>query len=284
MTTSENKNTHKEICCDTQNHVLNQGMRCAIIGNNKPFADTIAAKSLVFLLYKDNNIPLKYTINTQEHKAGINSAQILWADKELQIAITEMSHTAKAILLIVPYTEIDTNQFDPKILTYELGYRSRLLLDQSVDNREKKSIGAFMAKSLFYELLYLQLEKIQLTANDKLKSHYEKAIMAKSIIDEDLGRHHTIPELAKAVGTNEQYLKTYFKQYYNKTISQYSTEMRMECAKKIILSGEYRIFDVARMTGYKHATHFTTAFKKYFGYKPNLLKKETKSFDQLVKA
>ena len=46
----------------------------------------------------------------------------------------------------------------------------------------------------------------------------------------------------------------------------------MEHAKKLILTGDYRISDVARLTGYKHSTHFTTAFKKYFGFIPNSLK------------
>ncbi|VTP86630.1 hypothetical protein [Sphingobacterium daejeonense] len=35
--------------------------------------------------------------------------------------------------------------------------------------------------------------------------------------------------------------------------------------------GKYRVSDVARMTGYKHSTHFTTAFKKYFWYYSQLI-------------
>lgn len=84
-----------------------------------------------------------------------------------------------------------------------------------------------------------------------------------------MAKNYTIHELAKAVGTNEQYLKKYFKQYIGKTVQTYMKEIKMEHAKNLIMTGEHRISDVARMTGYKHSTHFTTAFKKFFGFIPN---------------
>lgn len=105
-----------------------------------------------------------------------------------------------------------------------------------------------------------------------VKSHYDKIMLAKKMIDSDVSKNFTIPELAKEVGTNEQYLKKYFKEYFGKTVSNYITDRKMNYAKELIVSGDYRVADVARMTGYKHSTHFTTAFKKYFGFIPNSLR------------
>jgi AraC-like DNA-binding protein len=105
-----------------------------------------------------------------------------------------------------------------------------------------------------------------------VKNHYDKIVLAKKLIDSDVSKNFTIPELAKEVGTNEQYLKKYFKQYFGKTVSNYITERKMNFAKDLIINGDYRVADVARMTGYKHSTHFTTAFKKYFGFIPNSLR------------
>ncbi|MGJ1206552.1 helix-turn-helix transcriptional regulator, partial [Sphingobacterium lactis] len=119
------------------------------------------------------------------------------------------------------------------------------------------------------ETLYVENENKEILVN---KNHYDKIQLAKKMIEEDLSRNHTISELAKAVGTNEQYLKKHFKQYYGKTVMNFITEMKMEHAKRLIMMGKYRISDVARMTGYKHSTHFTTAFKKYFGIIPNSLR------------
>jgi AraC-like DNA-binding protein len=105
-----------------------------------------------------------------------------------------------------------------------------------------------------------------------IKSHYDKIMLAKKMIDSDLSKNFTISELAKQVGTNEQYLKKYFKGYFGKTVLNYITDRKMTYAKELIVSGNYRVADVARMTGYKHSTHFTTAFKKYFGFIPNSLR------------
>lgn len=105
-----------------------------------------------------------------------------------------------------------------------------------------------------------------------VKSHYDKIMLAKKIIDADVSKNYTISELAKRVGTNEQYLKKYFKEYFGKTVSSYITERKMSFAKELIISGDYRVVDVARMTGYKHSTHFTSAFKKFFGFIPNSLR------------
>ena len=143
-------------------------------------------------------------------------------------------------------------------------------------HQQDSFLNSLKIQSLFIELFIHQVEGIFAeNQNQELiinKSHFEKIQQAKKIIDEDYAKNYTIAELAKLVGTNEQYLKKYFKQQYGKTIMNYMTEMKMEHAKKLILLGKFRVSEVARMTGYKHSTHFTTAFKKYFGIIPNSLK------------
>lgn len=119
------------------------------------------------------------------------------------------------------------------------------------------------------EGLFAENEKHELISN---KNHYDKIMLAKKFIEKDLTKNYSIPELAKLVGTNEQYLKKHFKQYFGKTILHYITDYKMNHAKELILTGDYRVSDVARLTGYKHSTHFTTAFKKYFGFIPNSLR------------
>ncbi|MGH2622399.1 MAG: helix-turn-helix domain-containing protein, partial [Sphingobacterium sp.] len=110
------------------------------------------------------------------------------------------------------------------------------------------------------------------------KNHYEKIQLVKNLIDADFSQNHTIAELAKKAGTNEQYLKKYFKLCFGKTVMNYITQIKMEQAKKLILERNYRIADIAIMIGYKHATHFTNAFKKHFGIIPNSLRYTIVSF------
>jgi len=143
-------------------------------------------------------------------------------------------------------------------------------------NKEKSCLTQIKLQSLLLELLIYQIEGLQVDNDVKKislsKNHFEKIQMVKRLIDSDLSKNHTISDLAKTVGTNNQYLKKYFKQQYGKTVMSYMTEMKMEHAKKLILTSKYRITDVARICGYKYSTHFTTAFKKHFGFVPNSLR------------
>lgn len=78
-------------------------------------------------------------------------------------------------------------------------------------------------------------------------------------------------ELAKMVGTNECYLKQNFKRVFGTTVYGYVKQIKMEKAKKLLVQDKKRINEVAQLIGYKHANHFTNAFKKYYGYTPNSL-------------
>lgn len=168
------------------------------------------------------------------------------------------------------------NRFQNGLLT-KSDNRIVLLINQIIElNSGNDQLNKFRIESIILDALVHQVEGLftessghEIITN---KAHYEKVILAKHIIEQDLSQNYKIPELAKIVGTNEQYLKKYFKQYFGKTVMNFITEAKMEHAKSLILSGNYRVSDVARIVGYKHPTHFTTAFKKHFGFIPNSLR------------
>ena len=155
--------------------------------------------------------------------------------------------------------------------------RMQLLQSQLLELYQQPSLlNQLKIQSNLIEIIAHQIDGLMVENENQqvlmLKNHYDKIMLAKKLIDSDVAKNFTIPELAKEVGTNEQYLKKYFKEYFGKTVSNYITERKMGFAKDLIVSGDYRVADVARMTGYKHSTHFTTAFKKYFGFIPNSLR------------
>ncbi len=189
------------------------------------------------------------------------------------------------ILLFVPFAVLgefhihlaeQRERFDDVFLTIS-DQRINLVVKQLLDLSQQPShLDKLRVQSLIMELLAHQIEGFYAENEEhdliENKSHYDKILLAKKIIEKDLSKNYTIRQLAKEVGTNEQYLKRYFKQYFGKTVMNYITDVKMEHAKNLIMTGEYRISDVARLTGYKHSTHFTTAFKKFFGFIPNSLR------------
>lgn len=125
-------------------------------------------------------------------------------------------------------------------------------------------------KELLIEVLLPEIEDIP---EQHIKaSEASKMELIHRIIQERMHENLTIQSLAREVGTNQQYVKKHFKLLYGHTIHAYLLQCRMTRAKELLLEKRHKISDIAERIGYKHATHFTSAFKKYYGYKPNVLK------------
>ena len=142
---------------------------------------------------------------------------------------------------------------------------------------DKNYFKTLHLKSKFIELLMLQFREYenggQLTPLTEITDgSLVKMYEVKDIIDSNLAKPCTLVDLAQQVGTNECYLKKHFKQAFGTTVYSYLHTQRMELSKDILLNENKKIGEVAKIAGYKHASHFSTAFKKYFGYLPNQIK------------
>ncbi|RZK47976.1 MAG: AraC family transcriptional regulator [Pedobacter sp.] len=128
-------------------------------------------------------------------------------------------------------------------------------------------------KAKIIELLTMQLADAELISTVELKmTEVEKMAEVKKLIETNLQESFNIAYLARVAGTNEQYLKKHFKLLYGNTVFGYILSCKMQKAKDMLLAEKHQIVEVAEAVGYKHATHFTTAFKRFFGYLPSAIK------------
>ncbi|MGJ1317110.1 helix-turn-helix domain-containing protein [Sphingobacterium spiritivorum] len=132
----------------------------------------------------------------------------------------------------------------------------------------------YKSKSLY--ILSSLMDGIQRMVSSKpaelREADIEKIKKVKYIIETNLNKNFTIQHLAREVGTNVQYLKQHFKQYYGKTIFSFISECKMQKAQHLLKERELTISFISHQLGYKHASHFTNAFKKFFGYVPNTIR------------
>ncbi|TDS14642.1 helix-turn-helix transcriptional regulator [Sphingobacterium paludis] len=216
-----------------------------------------------------------YHIDAERFPLG-NEQNVIQRIQEAQrLIIQNQSGVQHIVVVFIPEHSLPDWAAQADVMSY-IADNSRLnllkarVLELHFSNNIAKDIRI---QSLLLDALALQLESVQHSCTSTIQtSLLEKIIQAQQLIDKDLAKSFTISELAKAVGTNEQYLKKYFKQHLGKTIMHYTLETKMLYAKKLIMSGDYRISDIARMTGYKHATHFSMSFKKFFGMLPTALR------------
>lgn len=125
------------------------------------------------------------------------------------------------------------------------------------------------------QLAQQQQQPISRLKQDELDKMQE----AREILIQNIDRPFSLRTLAHMVGTNEFNLKKQFKAAYGTTVYGYLNQYKMEQAKAMLLQGDSRVSEVSEKMGYKHATHFTSAFKKYFGYLPNKIKMFLLFFD-----
>ncbi|MFC5412992.1 helix-turn-helix transcriptional regulator [Larkinella bovis] len=127
------------------------------------------------------------------------------------------------------------------------------------------------------ELLAIQLDQYEQSRTavfypDLKQEEVEKMQQVQQLISNNPEKPFSLKDLSRQVGTNEYNLKKYFKQVFGITVFGYLQNCRMEKAKRMLAEENMKIAEVGRQLGYKHATHFTAAFKKYFGFLPNKIK------------
>lgn len=255
------------------------------IKGNAVFSHKIEKACYINIISHDNSQPIYYSISQKSFVLPQGHNILHYLDEHCAVEIRSEDGCNELVVVLITPENLhffhDRYQQDP--IRFAQGFltkcdtRFRLLFEQLYSLSETDMLYQMRSELIILEIIFHQIESLAVESKNTeqvivMKNHYEKILLAKQIIEEDLSKNHTIPELAKQVGTNVQYLKKYFKQYFGKTVMNYITEKKMEHAKALILTGNYRVSDVARLTGYKHSTHFTTAFKKHFGFIPNSLK------------
>lgn len=87
-------------------------------------------------------------------------------------------------------------------------------------------------------------------------------------IEDNYSEKITLNSIAEQAGFSKYYISRLFKQYMGVTIIDYLIKIRLDKAKKLLVSGEYNIKQISYMVGYSDPNYFTWSFKKYLGISP----------------
>ncbi|WP_246615743.1 helix-turn-helix transcriptional regulator [Aquimarina litoralis] len=147
-----------------------------------------------------------------------------------------------------------------------------------------------LLKRLFLESKVLELVSLKLEDTTKpSKTHHitstdhiiKKLYGVQHMINSDLSKQYSIHELSRQIGLNDFILKKEFKQLFGKTIFEYTTKLRMDKARELLLHSKKPIYEISELVGYKNSTHFTAAFKKIEGMTPKKYRTKLSSEDNL---
>ena len=72
-----------------------------------------------------------------------------------------------------------------------------------------------------------------------------------------------------ACGISASRLSARFRDEMDMTVNEYITFIRLENAKRLLLAGKHKVYEVADMVGYRNQAYFSTIFQEHTGMKPN---------------
>ncbi len=152
--------------------------------------------------------------------------------------------------------------------------QTRFQIEQ-IRNISSKGISGLLLQSRVIELLFQQLENMKARierqkANSSLKKQeIDQLYQLREILEQRFLEDFSLSQLARLALLNEFKLKKGFKQLFGTTLFGFIHRLRMEYACVLLRETSQTITEIAFTTGYQHAQHFSTAFKKFYGVSPS---------------
>jgi AraC-like DNA-binding protein len=113
---------------------------------------------------------------------------------------------------------------------------------------------------------------IKLT-NEMIEDNNSYILSAVQYIDSNYKQKGLkLHEIAEIICLSSNYLSYLFKKSVGINLWDYVTKLRMEEAKRLLLTTDMRRYEIAEEIGYESPEHFGKIFKKHFGINPSELK------------
>lgn len=126
-------------------------------------------------------------------------------------------------------------------------------------------------KSMLECFIIMFLRKAKNVSDIKEDCYIQKAILYLQL---HFKENPSLGETAKAVGFNTNYFSKKFKEYTKKNYSEYLTQMRLDYAKKLLLSSRLSVTEICFASGFASLSNFMRVFKENEGVTPKRYKRK----------
>ncbi len=164
-----------------------------------------------------------------------------------------------------------------KYLTGLVASISRILLEMNID--ELQLTGG--EEDLLTQITQLDtlektkpwlgklIEGIYLVSScEKKHKTQTKMEKAKGYIGEHMADEISLHAVANFIDLSPNYFTTLFKEYTGETFMDYVIRVRIDKAKELLTTGQFKVYEVANTVGYSDARYFSEIFKKWVGMAP----------------
>lgn len=126
-----------------------------------------------------------------------------------------------------------------------------------------------MLEGLILQLFGHGLSVCQVESGKRLAASGEQQRLevVRRLLEQNPENDHTLNELAQRAAMSPSSLRSKFRAAYGCSVFDYLRDCRLERARGYLLEG-YSVQQAAWMSGYQHATNFSTAFRRRYGFSP----------------
>lgn len=132
---------------------------------------------------------------------------------------------------------------------------------------EEKSFDlAGQVKDYFLGVLKVMFEQLEI----QRESQYSHPVLSsQGFIQEHYSENISIQDIAREAGVSEGHLRKCFRQELGVSVVEYLTNYRIERAKKLMESRNYKISEIYSLVGFTSSQYFSYVFKKIEGITPS---------------
>lgn len=141
-------------------------------------------------------------------------------------------------------------------------------LSKMVEHYQEEGQLDIRCLGLCYEFFYEIINCNQERKKEQISFVDSHILNAKQYIYNNYQFQISVNDIASNVGVTPNYLANIFHKYEKMTTKQFLIKVRMENAKSMLLTSNYKIKDVSKSVGYVSQLYFSNEFKKYFGIYP----------------
>lgn len=112
---------------------------------------------------------------------------------------------------------------------------------------------------------------VNIKINSSIKNKYSKKVAASiDYINQNLHNNSlSLTDIADNINVHKVYLCRIFKEETGENVTQYILKVRIEKSKEIILSTNYKLYEISDKLGFSSPQQFSILFKKVTGITPN---------------
>lgn len=211
---------------------------------------------------------------------AVPESHYFYANKPTQVSYFEINADYFTSLLFEYTSEqpvvnqlkhsVEINRFaDHPTSIHPLHYR---IISDVINCPLEGKLGNLMLEGSLNQLIGLQFASmgVQTGQGDEISKRDKEVIHAvREYLQTHIDRDHSLLTLSRQFGINQGKLKKAFKQVFGVPVIRYLYDLKMEHARELLNDKGMNITEVASSVGYRYSNHFTTAFKRKFGYCPS---------------